>query len=557
MANILTPVSLWKDFDDSLDVMAVTLGESLKDGVKLEYLNFSGRDTGMGRVTVFGVLATNVSNPSRECILVLRDGADDVEDELLSYFVKRGYSALCVDYSGVREGVERYTQYPENVSYANLSQCGRYKDFVDYSADKTCWYEWVAVGVYARKFLAERFSTEAIGLLGIRDGGEVAWKLATVAQFSCAVTVCACGWRAYKGIGKYEGEEPEFNDERYRFIAGIDSQSYAPYVKCPVLILCATGDKDFDYDRAYDTYSRINPEFSGLSSIAYSLNCGKKIDVRCSKDMFLFLDSYVKDRHVFMPKPAEISVSVDDEDNLIARVTADSMGIIEKCGVYFAEDNYECSSRDWAKVPLKRVVNANTSEFYLNVYEKTTSLFVFCYTLYSNGFTVWSKIAVKKVLGKFRNSRAKSKILYTSIFGTECFAAADCSSHAVGGVFLIDDECLPHVVDAFGLSGVYSNCGLMTNRIKSTQFLPDKDSILKFDVCSYEDSVVDVSVFSREEDELYSLKINVLGGVWQSQVLKAKLFKNTNGMPLSSFIGCEALTFNSSGKFLLNNLIWL
>ena len=49
MAKILTPVSLWKNFNDKLEVMPVTLGEKVDGGVKFEYLNFSGRDTGMGR----------------------------------------------------------------------------------------------------------------------------------------------------------------------------------------------------------------------------------------------------------------------------------------------------------------------------------------------------------------------------------------------------------------------------------------------------------------------------------------------------------------------------
>ncbi|MDE5789186.1 MAG: hypothetical protein K2H78_02090, partial [Clostridia bacterium] len=326
MSNILTPITLWKKFNDRLEVMPVTLGERVDDGIKFEYLNFSGRDTGMGRVTIYGVLATKEVNPAHECVLILRDSYDDIDEGLLAYFVKCGYSALCVDYGGERDGVERYTQYPSNVGYANVVKCGRYKDYVDFSAEQTCWYEWVAVGIYARKFLIERFSTQNIGLVGIRDGGEIAWKLAYAARFSCAVTISACGWKAYKGLEKCKGQEPEFDEERYRFVAGIDSQAYAPYIKCPMLMLCTTNDPAFDYDRAYDTFCRINPDFARSSSIAYSINCGSRIDVRSTSDMFMFLDGYVKNRHVFMPKPAEVSVFADEEGNLVAKVSSDSLG---------------------------------------------------------------------------------------------------------------------------------------------------------------------------------------------------------------------------------------
>lgn len=557
LSNILTPITLWKNFNDRLEVMPVTLGERVSDGIKFEYLNFSGRNTGMGRVTVYGVLASKDVNPSHECVLILLDSLDDIDEELLAYFVRSGYNALCVDYGGERDGVERYTQYPSNVGYANVVKCGRYKDYVDFSAEQTCWYEWVAVGIYARKFLAERFNTQNIGLVGIRDGGEIVWKLAYAARFSCAIAINACGWKAYRGLEKFKGREPEFDEERYRFVAGIDSQSYAPYVKCPMLLLCSTNDPSFDYDRAFDTFSRINPDFERSSSIAFTINCGSQIDVRSTNDMFMFLDSYVKGRHVFMPKPAEINVFADEEGNLVAGISSDSLGIVEKCGVYFAEDCFDFATRAWSAARFKRTLNAHESEYYLDVYEKSRELFVTCFTEYSNGFTVWSKLSVKKISGTFRNSMAKSNIIFTNKFGTECFSIADCSDCSVGGVFMTDNEVLPEIITLEGLKGVYSRCGLMTNRINNLQYAPKDDSILNLDVCSEEEMTLEVSLKNKEDGDIYSVKLFILGGVWQSQTLKAKVFKNKNGVSLQSFSKCETLSVIGSGRFALNNLIWL
>ncbi len=557
MASILTPISLWKNFNDKLEVMPVSLGERVDDGIKYEYLNFSGRSTGMGRVTIYGVLATKEVNPVRECVLIFCDSLDEIDEDLLAYFVKKGYNALCVDYGGERDGVERYTQYPDNIRYANELESDRHKDCVNENAYKTCWYEWVAVGIYARKFLAERFETESIGLIGIHDGGEIVWKLAAVAEFSCAVTVGACGWRAYRGYEKFLGKEPEFDDERYRFIAGIDSQAYAPYIKCPILMLCTTNDEKSDYDRAYDTFSRINPEFAKLSAITYSVNCGSLVDVRSTDDMFLFLDSNVKDRHVFMPKPVKVSIFVDENENLVAKAVSDNMGIIEKCGVYFAEDSIDFASRDWNAAPLKRQISSSDREYFLNIYEKTSILFVLCYTVYSNGFTIWSKLTVKRIDGSFRNSRSKSKILYTNKSGTECFSIADCSKYAVGKMFLTDDDVMPKLVTMDGLKGIYSKCGLMTNKINCLQYLPDKDSILKLDACSEADMTLEVSLKNKEDGNIYSVKLYVLGGVWQSATLRAKVFKNRNGVSLNSFLNCEGLSIKGRGKFAINNLIWL
>lgn len=559
MSDIITPLNLWKNFNDRLEVMPVTLGDRAENGVKFEYVNFSGRDTGMGRVTIYGVLASKQVNPAHECVLILLDSLDKIDEGLLAHFVNSGYTALCVDYGGRREGAERFTQYPDNVSYANALNCGRHKDFVDETADKTCWYEWVAVGVYARKFLSERFETEHIGLIGVRDGGEVAWKLACVEDFSCAVVISAVGWRAYRGLNKFQAQpyDNQFDEERYRFIAGIDSQSYAPYVGCPVQILCPASDPTFDYDRAFDTFYRINPKYANLSFVAFSVNCGSMLGVLATKDMFMFLDSHVKDRHIFLPKPLEVEIAVDEENNLIAKVQCDPLGIIEKCGVFLAEDCYDFSTRDWIATPMKRVINPHELEFYLNVYEKTSAVFVLGYATYSNGSTVWSKVNYKRISGRFKNSSAKSNLLYTSNFGTQCISVADCSKYAVGGIFLTDEEVLPRIVKAEGLYGIYSKCGLLTNRIKSLQFSPDKESIFKLDVCSEEDIVLEVSLKNRADGLKYSVKLNILGGVWQSLTLWAKGFKNKNGISLTDFTKCEALAIKSDGKFALNNLIWL
>ena len=557
MSNIITPISLWRDFDASLDVMPVSLGEKTEGGIKYEYINFSGRDTGMGRVTVYGILASSETAPSNVGIILIFESNDGLDESLLAFFVKHGYTALAVDYAGRREGVERYTRYPQNVAYANLSTCGRCKDFVDDNAYKTCWYEWVGVGIYARKFMLERLNSLNIGLIGIRDGGELVWKLACAAQFSCAVTVAACGWKAYRGYEKFLGKEPEFDDERYRFVAGIDSQSYAPHVKCPMLMLCTTDDARFDYDRAYDTFSRINPKYARASVITYSLRSGARIDSYSTHDMFLFLDSYVKERHVFMPKPAEVDIYVDEKNNLVARVSYDHMGIIESSGVYFAEDSFNSADRDWTAATFKQSISEYESEYLLNIYEKTGMIFVLCYVVYSNGFTVWSKLAVKKLSGKFRNSRSKCKIMYANQFGYDCFTIANCDKYAIGGIFLEDDFFMPKMVVANGLKGIYSECGLTTNRLICPQYAPDKESIMKFDVCPERDMTIDLVLKNVVNGEKYISRIFALGGVWQSVIQKAKVFKNKEGISLNNFTECVSLTVTSEGKYAVNNLIWL
>lgn len=558
MPKILTPLSLWNNFDTSLPVYPVKLLGNVNDGVKIERVNFSGRDTGSGRVQIAAAFAYDVQSPAPETVIIFPDSTDTIDEEVLKLFVQRGYSALMIDYRGEWPGCSFFTRYPENISYANTAKCGRRKDYVDDGADKTSWYEWVGIGLYAKKYVVERTGCEKIAVVGLRDGGEIAWKLAVADQFSCVIPVCAAGWKSYAGISKYVAEEPALDEERYRFIAGIDSQAYAPYVRCPVLMLCSTNDPLFDYDRAYDTFSRINPEFIDESAIAYSIMCNESIGASSTRDMFLILDKNLKKRSVYIPKPPEIAVGQDEESNLTAKACVDGRGVVETCQLYLAEDCIDSSLREWGKCPEMVKTEDNVFGFYLNVYEKTSTIFVLCRVSYINGFTVWSKIAVKKVSGSFRNSKTKRRVMYTDKNGPDGFSVADAKVNAVGGIFFPNAAVMPQLVTkAKGVRGLYSEYGLTTFRMGNPQFSPNANSLLYMDVFCDETAVVTLTFTELTSGEAYVGTANVVGGVWQGKLFESKNFKTAGGVPLGAFSGELKLTITCPTGYAVNNIIWL
>ncbi len=553
MSNILTPNAMWGAFDDSSQINPQTLSSFEEDGTVFECVAFDGRDTGAGRVRIYAELAYSASEPQSETVLILPDSCETVDRELLKFFVGHGYSAMMVDLRGEWEGAENYTRYPENVSYANLKYCGRTKDYVDDSADKTCWYEWVAVGVFARKYIAERTNTENIALIGLRDGGEVAWKLASIRKFLCLVPVSSAGWKAYAGISKYTAEEPQMDEERYRFIAGIDSQAYAAGVKCPVFMLCSVNDERFDYDRAHDTFSRINPEYIYDSVTAYSMNGNSYIASDCIDDLWMFLNKYLKRRHVFLPKPASVSVTADENENLIAAVSFDEAGIAEDFAVYLAEDCVDSALREWT--PCKNA-SGKKNAFLLDIYEKTSTVFVLASVKYTNGFTAWSKIVVKKISGRFRNMQPKSAIMYSDRYGTDGFSVAN-RAHALGGIILIDKDSRPELVEKNGVRGVYAEGGISTCRMNDPRYSPSEGSVLKLDVFCDNDCEFNLTLGNLSTGEKYVYTVWVVGGVWQTVIAESKNFKTQNGISLQDFSGQLRLNLNCGTGYAVNNVMWL
>lgn len=558
MANIITPLSLFGSFENLLETNPQTIGIKEENGIRIEYLTFYGRDTGVGRVKIYAAYASGLKSDGRETVIIFPDSSDTIDEGLMKLFTDHGYSALMVDYRGEWDGCERYTQYPSNIEYANTINCGRHKDFVDESADKTSWYEWVAVGIYADKYLHERNGNDNVAVVGLRDGGEIAWKLAVWGKFKCIVPVCAAGWRAYAGINKFTSDKPALDDERYRFIAGIDSQAYAPHVKCPVLMLCSTNDPRFDYDRAYDTYSRINPDYIQDSIIAYSVQCNVCIGIKSTADMFMFLDKNLKNRHVFLPRPAEVTVEADSEQNLVARAVFDDQGEVESCSLYLAEDCLDSARREWAECPLKRKISYNEHEFYLNIYEKTTTVFVLCYSRYTNGFTVWSKVVAKKIGGRFKNMQSKCRVLLSGGDGIEGFAIADFTPYAVGKIFFTDEKVVPSLVTkAKGVKGLYSVGGLTTFRMNNPRFSPPDGSVLKLDIYCDKTTEINLTVKDLATGVEYYCALNVLGEVWQSFICESPSFKSSAGAALEAFTSDMQFALKCDCGFALNNMMWL
>ena len=556
--KILTPSTLWNDFDDELELNSEEEIVSEENGISTENVRFSGRETGAGRVRIFARMARPAEGDNFPALLILSDADKTISDELMRRFVSKDFAVLMPDYRGGFEDTENYTVYPENISYANFAQAGRRIDHADETAKETCWYEWVALARYCVKYLKSRKDIDRIGVLGIKRGGEIAWQLmATCSDLMCGVCVCSGGWMTYRGKNKFgEGSEIKLDDERYRFLAAVDSQAYAPYVRCPVLMLCSTNDRCFDADRAFDTYARINPEME--KTFYFAARYDGHIGHNSLANLDLFIDKHLKDRAVFIPSPVEIVIEEDSDGELVAHLTMDSNGEYTECNVFLAEDNLDSSTRDWSLCELKRE-DGNEAIFRLNAYENAKIVFAFARAKYSCGFYVASKIAVKKIEKKYPNVLPKSRILYSSLNKTDSFTFDKSDRFFLAECIADDSEPIVKLIEGpHKIKGITSTLGLKTYRISDNMYRPGENAYLKFDVYAPAPCVIEVAVQTVKDgvSEIYACNLRTDGGeIWSNHMLKAKDFKNSVNKSLSQLNEATSLTFNSNETFALNNLL--
>lgn len=560
MANrILTPVTLWKDFDETLPLDEEILSETREENYIARDVRFSGRDTGNGRVRIFARYTVPAAAETFPAVLILFGAGLPFDEAFVQHFVHDGYGVLAVDYSGEREGGP-FTVYPQNVDYANFVRAGRRMTHCDGSAKETSWYEWAGVARYAVRYLLERPEVNGVGAIGLRTGGEVLFKIAPFSRLACMISVCAGGWLAYQGIDKFgmAAEKRIFDEERHRFIAGIDSQSYAASVKCPVLMLSAVNDKTYNYDRVFDTFSQLNPAVE--KALLFSAHGNGLLGRHTLIDIDLFLDKHLKGRTVFVSKPITVSVA-EDERGLVVKSAFDPEGEIRDFGIFYTENITAFKTRDWTRVMGKDLdLSGNVGAVPLPLCKESKKALVYAFVNYSNAFSVTSKILEIDAGKVYPNSTARSRVIYSESDGRNGFAYFRRRTRAIADCFIENITEEERILPGYGgIKGIDVSTGIISYRVGEPRFRPPEGASFRFDAYCKTDARLKVVFFKDEDEEKgYSCEIWVGGGgKWKSILLDPSDLKSEKGNQLGSFEGVVSVVFESRDEVLVSNILWI
>ncbi len=565
---ILSAISLWKKFQTKSPLDAEESAVEEEQGKEYSHVTYNGRRVEEGNVRIYARFGRPSDGRKRPAVLLLSDVGKTADTELMDYFIERGYAVLVPDYSGKMASDSdevRRTVYPASIDYGNYERARGLYDMDGITAEETTWFEWTYVVLYSIEYLKSRWDIGNIGIVGIRTGGELAWHAMLSPDVKCGVPVNAAGWYSFSHIAKFgDNIAHNLSDDRHRYIAAVEAQSYAPYVKCPVLMLCALRDVGFDCDRAYDTYSRIGNKDG--NALAYAPEGGACIGANGLIDMDLFLEKNLKGREIYIPDTLNVKIT-EGAAGVEVAVECDKEGILEEAGIYYAEADIKTASayRDWHAVYKIDGRSVKNGRFHHTVkpFGGAKAVFVYAYAKYINGFRVMSKITSKRLSAPNANA-VKSRRLFTGN-DTDCFDVAEHKEYSVADIFL-EREAAPKLVKGYGdIYGAYSVGGIKTYKISSPRYVPDENALLKFDVYSKTSQrlrvVVEVVDIEKRSDKYLCTVAIKGGGKWKRIILRAADFKGEgSGKPLSNFLDGSALSFDCDGEeqeFAITNILWL
>ncbi len=553
--TIYTPLTLYSGFSPDLPLRDSVVSDERVGDVVYNEVYFNGRETAEGRVLIYGILARHCDGRKHSAILIIPDYEEEPSIHLVNLYVRLGYDVLMIDYKGETDKSDNYTNYPSDIKYANLKHAGPYFDRVPKTARETCRYEWTCVAAYAVTFLKARLETNKIGVLGVKYGAEIMWHLISWdTRISCAVALFGGGWRSYSGVGKYTDETfGEVDEERIRFIAGVDSHSFVPYCKCPIAYFTSTNSSEYDADIAHDTIRRVNPKMPTLFCLSPRMR--NALDINCTRNSELFFGTYLSGQRII--KPSDPSISVKPHNGGV-RVEL-SIGNEVKprnVSVYLCENQPVASWRNW--VSLNSFVENDKYYADYSLVNGGELVLVFAIVEYRNGMTVSTGIIPYKCP---KCDIIKTNLIYTNAEGAGDFVCGTDSRDMISNVLYFKRSPIMVMRGPTAINGVTSKSGLVSYKPNEKCVQVKLDSIFKLDV--YCDSpitlvaTIGVSI-GKENEQTYTNSVEVpKGEVWQNVVLYVKDFKTADGMLITDFDEIVCIGFKSEGFFAINNVLFL
>lgn len=559
--EILTPTSIWSKFNIENIPTAEVIGEYREGEVSLSRIRIEGEVREDGVVKIYAVFARNVKKKKSPAIFILQKFTDGADETLAMAYARMGYSAFVVNVGGDDGYNNNFTIYPPSLAFANYKNAKDNLDRVNGPIKESCWYQWGVTARYAYAYLKSLPSITKIAGLGIGDSATVLWHMSVTEKFDCLAFVLNAGWRAYLGNFKFSGNvDEQFTDDKIKYLAGIEPQSYANHVSVPTIMVTATNSSEFDFERSHDTIARIKNVYT---AIHYTVGGTDSVDYSAFNHINGFFNEFLVKKHTQdnLRLPHDPSIRCEIADKKIKVYVKPFESNVKDVVVYAAEEILNPAFRQWQKI-TEYTEGDDEMVFEYSPYDKSGIVFFFAEVIYKNGFSINSDIISKRFKSEEVLPTHKSKILYSSREenSDSAFYSAGVRNKKPSCIAITEQPQVEEKKGAMDILGITCESGLLSFRIGAKKYAPTQDGILIFDAYLKKDGTVTVKLITTRYGERveYKAKTKVEGGeVWHNLKFSLSNFKSNEGMAIRSVESIQAMEINADTEYLINNVLWV
>tara|TARA_R110002096_G_scaffold16994_3_gene58534 strand:- start:3120 stop:5030 length:1911 start_codon:yes stop_codon:yes gene_type:complete len=388
---------LWKEVDARKDALETeVVKEWTEDGVVCRYVIFNvGTFKGeKSRIAAFYTFPEGAKYAP--AAVWAHGGGQRAEVIRGKYFAQHGYAMVDLNWGGreILEGIEKNTDWgavdPSQGPkfYPGAKRQGTKLSFLpdEHTIDPVLsprngnWFLLAYAGRRAITFLEQQpeVDPEKIGFTGYSMGGNITSYVSIDPRLKAVVPmVGGAGFITADSPGvPNSGMGRAFKDYVVLFAKTMESQSYYPHTKCPVLLLSASDDFHSRFEFIYQCMDALpHDDWRVSQNLHFSHSLGPEQWILINQ----WFDKYLKGEAIDIPKTAASELKVDAEHgSAVFAVTPDRGDEVAALDVYYSHDPNP-KSRFWIHAAAER--NGGTWTATLPVREKLP-LFVFANCAY-------------------------------------------------------------------------------------------------------------------------------------------------------------------------------
>lgn len=342
------------------------------------------------------------------CIIFSNGWGASVDD--FTTYINNDYAVVQYDWRGTFNGTYSYpttlmTLYPPalsalnqvtnpNANYAKQVSVNSISDIRN--QDFYYWYAMPRRVLAYAKSLSADISSSKIGFWGHSWGGQIAYNMAIESDIKASVAAFGNGWIHYWktfGVLPYSipYAEPTFSEANNYYISTLESQSYAKYMKAPLLWMTSTNDFHGQFDNGFKNFE-ISP-VSG--SYAFKVNANHDYS-GMEQNIKLWFDKYLKGSAITWPTNPNtipsLTLTGPNSGYPMVTVSPSNVASISSVQIYYALETANPMNRTW--LPAITVNNGNgTWSAQTSCYNTNGYVFAYAQIAYNNTVIVCSKQA--------------------------------------------------------------------------------------------------------------------------------------------------------------------
>lgn len=549
--HILTPIQLWKKFKPTTSNFHTNIISFKNLGyMSLCELYFTALTKQDGDVRVY----TQVyfpKNPTSSAVVILLPEFDKMIDfNYISFVVQAGFQVVTFDIAG-KSNSKHYTRYPHSLEYCNYIFSKDHLNTCNYGADNTCLFNWCKITRQVISFV-KNFSPSVapskVLMAALNNGANILWQVAGMDdRLDGIIPINNTG---YDEFNSNLSEDVPLSQLAERNIWSLccASPSYAKFIKCPVLFLGASNNRQYSYSSLSDTLKLIPEEVTHYECV--SVGCSQNLYKQALYTLFNWVDDISNDRKMVTP-PKGRFVVLDGRLWAYADFDMEYDSVVD-AKIHIAYGKEVEGIRNWIGYTVHTDLVGTASQK-IKIYNPDEEISLVCTVYYRNGSMYTSpQLTIKpsNLQQNIRLNARNSRMIFDKEFGTNAFYPRETA-------FFADKANIHFEKGALGLEGITTDRGDLVCYNIDGQTITNPEVLLQFDYYTTKPRNIIVELVDDDLNSFYAKLSLPASDEWQSIKIPRTSFVSKNLYPIKTWTKVKELVFCQSEKVLFNNIIWV